>query len=36
VVLAEVAHVLRRGGPPPEGIPFFDNRAGTSAFRRLV
>lgn len=36
VVLAEVALVLRRGGLPPEGVPFFDNRDGTSAFRRLA
>lgn len=35
VVLAEVAHALRRGGPPPEGVPFFDNRDGRSEFRRL-
>lgn len=35
VVLAEVAHALRRGGMPSEGVPFFDNRDGRSEFRRL-
>lgn len=35
VVLAEVGRILRRGGPPAEGVPFFDNRAGPSVFRRL-
>lgn len=35
VALAEAAHALRRGGPPPEGVPFFDNRDGPSEFRRL-
>ncbi|MCC6304559.1 MAG: DNA mismatch repair protein MutT [Rhodobacteraceae bacterium] len=35
VVLAEVAGVLRRGGPPPEGVPFHDSRSGRAEVRRL-
>lgn len=35
LVLAELAAILARGGLPPEGIPFFDNRAGRSEFRRI-
>ncbi|SPH17178.1 hypothetical protein DEA8626_00694 [Defluviimonas aquaemixtae] len=36
VVLAEVAASLDRDGPPPDGVPFFDNSGPEPRFRRLV
>ncbi|MGB7263467.1 MAG: NUDIX hydrolase [Albidovulum sp.] len=36
VVLGEVAALLTHMGPPPEGVPFFDNSGATPQFRRLI